>query len=410
MVLAALLLFLASWQSLQESSVAAYRSGDYAAYLLLMQQLEEQRPNHPQVLFNLAGAHALNGDAARTAEVLKRLAAMDVSFDLDAERDFDKVRSSPAFREAAAAMDAVRRKRVSTATIAFRFPERDLITEAIVYDPRTKSFFVSSIRKRKILRIDATGAIRDYGVRLDYAPVGMAVDADRRLLWVVTAAFERMEGFDASMKGRAALLAISLENGQIVQRIDGRGFLDSVAVARDHTVLVSDAAGTLYKLDGAELRTLVAPGRIRSPQGIAPSADENSVYVADYSGAIHRVDIRTGDALTLDAPPDVLLFGIDGLTRDGNSLIAVMNGVTLHRVVRFTLRGGGNAIAGSEILEMNTEHLDEPTSGTMARGAFYFVAASQGHRFTADSTPELSTLKEPVILRITAAGSSRPTH
>ena len=38
--------------------------------------------------------------------------------------------------------------------IAFRITEKDLIPEGIAYDATSKSFFVSSIHKNKILRID----------------------------------------------------------------------------------------------------------------------------------------------------------------------------------------------------------------------------------------------------------------
>lgn len=39
--------------------------------------------------------------------------------------------------------------------IAFRISEKDLIPEGIAYDPATASFFVSSIFKNKIIRIES---------------------------------------------------------------------------------------------------------------------------------------------------------------------------------------------------------------------------------------------------------------
>src|SRR5882762_11191566 len=46
--------------------------------------------------------------------------------------------------------------------IAFRLSEKDLIPEGIAFDPLTKSFYVSSINKRKIVKVDETGSVSDF--------------------------------------------------------------------------------------------------------------------------------------------------------------------------------------------------------------------------------------------------------
>jgi len=285
------------------------------------------------------------------------------------------------------------------AAVAFRFPEHDLITEGIAHDAKSGRFFVSSIRKHKVIEIAPDGKMRDFGPRLDYAPLGMAVDPARGLLWVTSSAFDRMEGYDESMKGRAALVALSLKDGRVAKKIETQGFLDSVGLAHDGTVLVSDSRGIVYTVSGDALQPLVTNRRIRSPQAITRSADRTSVYIADYSTGVYRVNVRTGDLLKLAAPADVAMSGIDGLTFTGRSLIAIQNAKEPHRVVRFDLRADGNAITAATVLDSGA-HLDEPTNGTMAGDAYYFVAASQGHRFDGGKTPAAAELSEPVIRRI----------
>lgn len=282
------------------------------------------------------------------------------------------------------------------AAVAFRFPERDLITEGIAHDAKSDRFFVSSIRKRKVIEVAPNGTMRDFGKRFDYAPVGMAIDPARGLLWVASAAFDRMEGYDASMKGRAALVALSLKDGSVVRKIEAEGFLDSVGIAEDGTVLVSEGRGTVYKVAGEELQPLVTNRRIRSPQAITRSASKDAMYIADYAGAIHRVHVRSGEVTTLTAPPDFAMFGIDGLNFTGDALIAIQNGKDPHRVVRFDLSPDGNSITAATTLESGA-HLDEPTNGTIAGDTYYFVAASQGHRFDGGKTPAAEELSEPVI-------------
>ena len=47
-------------------------------------------------------------------------------------------------------------------TVAFRIADPELIPEGIAYDPATKTFFVGSTYKRKIVAVDAAGKTRDF--------------------------------------------------------------------------------------------------------------------------------------------------------------------------------------------------------------------------------------------------------
>jgi hypothetical protein len=100
------------------------------------------------------------------------------------------------------------------------------------------------------------------------------------------------------------------------------------------------------------------------------------------------------------APPDsVSDYGIDGLYRHGNRLIAIQNGIQPHRVVAMKLSGDGLAIESSEILAMNLPEFDEPTLGTVVGDDFYFVANSHWNRFDADNNlPD--DLVGPIVLKI----------
>jgi len=46
--------------------------------------------------------------------------------------------------------------------VAFRISEKDLIPEGIAYDATSRSFFVSSIHKNKIIRIDERNKVTDF--------------------------------------------------------------------------------------------------------------------------------------------------------------------------------------------------------------------------------------------------------
>jgi hypothetical protein len=391
-------------QSLQQHALAAYKAKDYPTYLTDSGQIEQQRPGHPIALFNLAGAHALNGDARSATAALDRLADLQVWLDVAGETDFDAVRSDPAFARAAARIASVLETKKSSGTVAFQFDDPDLITESIAYDSRTRSFFVGSVRKRRVFRIAPNGAISELlgpAAGID-APNGLAVDATRRRLWVASTGSKRVEGFDAAHANPPALVAFSIDSGALMQRIEGaaKQFFDSVAVLDGGDVVVSDSNGSVLVLRKGEsaLQVLVPPGTLRSPQAIAP-LDARTFFVADYGSGIHRVDARTGKSQRLSVPPGVNVYGIDGLTYSGGSLLAIVNGYRPNRVQRLRLDAKRQAIVSAETLEMNTPQLDEPTNATVVGRTYYFVASSQGHRFDGETIDPKSSGK-PTIMKI----------
>jgi len=153
LVLLAVLLMAAAPKTLQQlfdEARAAYGRKDFAAYLTPMATLAALRPQHPLILAGYAGALALHGDGAEAVAQLERLTAMQVAPDLD-DHDLDGVRERADFRALAARVQALRRKVVGTPHLAYSLP-KGLETESITYDPKTDSFFVSAVRKRKILR------------------------------------------------------------------------------------------------------------------------------------------------------------------------------------------------------------------------------------------------------------------
>src|SRR3954469_17935129 len=75
----------------------AYQEKDFAAFLLNMKRAAELRPNHPRLMFNLAAAYALNGKPNEALSWLDRMTSMGLVFPADKEKDFDSIRTLPAF-------------------------------------------------------------------------------------------------------------------------------------------------------------------------------------------------------------------------------------------------------------------------------------------------------------------------
>jgi hypothetical protein len=93
------------------------------------------------------------------------------------------------------------------------------------------------------------------------------------------------------------------------------------------------------------------------------------------------------------------LFGIDGLYRHGNELIAIQNGIRPNRVAAFALGEDGLTVTGTRVLARNLPQFDEPTLGTLFGDSLLFVANSHWNRFDRDGNlPE--GLEGPIILEV----------
>src|SRR5471032_1684252 len=94
--------------------------------------------------------------------------------------------------------------------------DNGLIPEGIAYDAPSHSFFMGSIAKGKIVRIDADASVRDFADRLD--PIlGIAVDSPRRILYAVSTSALTEEGRKSR---RNAVLAYDVDNARLLRRAD----------------------------------------------------------------------------------------------------------------------------------------------------------------------------------------------
>jgi hypothetical protein len=160
--------------------------------------------------------------------------------------------------------------------------------------------------------------------------------------------------------------------------------LSDLAAGPDGTVYASDPqGGGIYRArrDSAQLTALVAPGTLRSPQGLAVSADGQRLYVSDYRYGLAMIDLASGAVSRLTSDVPAALDGIDGLWRDGDTLIAVQNGTSPMRISAFTLSADGTRITGHRILEQAHPDWTEPLGGNIAGGALTYVSTGQWDRY-----------------------------
>jgi sugar lactone lactonase YvrE len=394
-----------------QQAVRAYRAHDVPAFLRYASEAHRLRPDHGASTYAFASACAMAGDTGAALGALRGFAALGYTADVAADSDLVPLRGLPAFDSIRAALGRNATPLVR-GTPAFTLPEKDLLTEGIAYDPRTRSFFVGSVHRRKILRVDRHGHVTELvhpGADLPWAPLGMRVDAERRALWVAAAAVPQSAGFEPADSLRSGLFRFDLRTGALTGRFpvadDGAPHaLGDLTMTRAGDVYASDSRDpAIYRVRaGADsLERFVASPLLLSAQGLALDAGERALYVADYARGILRVDLDSREVRLLETAPDVMALGIDGLYADGRNLVGIQNGVAPARVVRLRLGARGDAIEALEVLERARPDYAEPTLGVMVGGELFYVANSQWERFGADGVIDApDRLEPPLILRL----------
>jgi hypothetical protein len=393
-----------------QQAVHAYESHDVPGFLRFASEAHRLRPTHGATVYALACAYALAGDTAGALDALRRFAALGYSADVAADSDLVTLRGMPAFDSVRAALGRNAAPLVRGRP-AFTLPERDLLTEGIAYDPRGRSFFVGSVHRQKILRVDRRGRVSEFvppGPALPWAPLGMRVDSTRHVLWVAAAAVRQSAGFDPADSLRSGLFRFDLSTGALTGRFpvpeDGAPHaLGDLTVTRAGDVYASDSrAPAIYRVRaGADsIERFVTSPLFLSAQGLALDAGEGALYVADYARGILRVDLASREVRLLDTGAGVAALGIDGLYPVAGGLVGIQNGVAPARVVRLRL-GARGRIVGLEVLERARPDYAEPTLGVIVGRELFYVANSQWERFGEDGgIAGAGGLRPPLVVRL----------
>jgi DNA-binding beta-propeller fold protein YncE len=361
---------------------AAYQKKDYQAFLDNFKKAAEVAPNHLEVMYNLARGHALVGNKAEALAILSKIVGLGLSMDIQENKDFDSIRASNEFKQLMIRVEKAG-KPVGNSTTAFTIPERDLIPEGMAYDPTTRHFYLGSIHKRKIVGIDKSGKSKDFTKeRQDglWGVLGMKVDVRRNVLWANSAAGPEEKEFN----GYSGVFKYDLATRKLIRKyvLDNKPqghLLNDLAINSRGDVFITDSAtGAVYMISQQrdELELFVQPGEFIYPNGITLSDDEKRLFVADWSKGISVISIDSRSVVPLSHPENVTLAGIDGLYFYENSLIAVQNGPSPARVIRFLLNADMNRVESANTIESNNTLFSIPTTGAITGGAFYYIANS----------------------------------
>lgn len=366
--------------------------------------LLKQRPADPTLWFFLSRFQAQAGDAAASIAALEKAGELGDGFLPDAA-GFAPVWRDPKFQAVRSRLEA-RLPRLDFAPTAFELQDRALVPEGIAHDGASRSFFVGSVAKKKVLRVDEDGTVSDFaGPDALLDPVlGVAVDAPRRVLYAVATSALTEEGRKAR---RNAVVAFDIDSRRMLQRyaVPQAQQLNDVAIAPGGRVFASDSAsGAIYEIavkGPGPSRELVPPGKVGGSNGLAASPDGRRLFVAHSTG-LAIVDIASGELKRVANETRESVAAIDGLYEWQGQLVGVQNVTNPGRVIIATLsRDGGTVTRVQTLLSHHHTALYEPTTGAVTDRGFFLLAATGVTHYNAQGKIDRpDEMPAPTILRI----------
>ena len=379
--------------------VAAYQAQDYDAMVAAARDSLDARPGFPGALFNLALAEVLSGDSAASLRTLNTLLMRGIDFGADEMDEFAALREMPGWDAYRQGIEALH-KPVGEAQVALQLDIDRFVPEGIAFDANGNAY-LGSIHQGQLIKV--AGEPHIISDRAGHWSVfGMRFHEDGGL-WLASAAIAQMAAVGED-EGKTGLFRIDPETGDVTHSAilpdNADAQLLGDLVIKGDTIFTTDSlSGAVYQYDVAtrQFTTIVNPGEMGSPQGLVLDASRQFLYVADYIGGLYRLSLANGSKVKLAVPESTTDYGIDGLYRHGNELIAIQNGIRPHRVVAYRLSDDGVSIEASRTLASNLPEFDEPTLGVVRGDDFYFVANSHWNRFdTENRLPD--GLSGPIIL------------
>jgi len=365
---------------LQGDAYAQRVAGDKQGRLRTVLEVAKLLNNAPSAVETLARAYADAGDNEHALAKLQQLADLGQDGESllhDDAKQFAAIAAKPQY-QAVLKQFAKNKAPISRAEPVLQLADAGLLAEDIDYDRQSRSFLITSVLEKKIVRVAADGHLSDFALSPSHWPMlAIKVDAERKLVWATEVA---MDGFIAAPKsdwGRSGVLCFDLRTGALHYRVEGRAHsaLGDLTLTREGTPIVSDGnGGGVYRLSEKRMQR-IDDGAFISPQTPTKHPDGRHVFVPDYVRGIGILDAATGEVEWLNQGQHAV-SGIDGLYYDREYLIATQNGTSPERVIRFRLDSTLTRIVSEDIIERSTATLGDPTHGVVIGDFFYYIANS----------------------------------
>jgi len=385
----------------------AYRAGDHQKFLEYTEKANSLDPGNYNIEYNLACGYALAGRADESVVFLEKLIEKGVGLNFDADSDFNSIRETDVYKSALLKVEKAKEP-IHNSELAYVIPEKDLIPEGIAYDPVGDAFYLGSIYKSKILKIERDGTVTEFKSQGEdglVSMIGMKVENEGKYLWACSCYGYQKDNIPKEKLGTAMLYKFDLSNGEVAGKWElpqsENHFMNDVVLNSDNDAFMTDShVPGVYMVNHVKekIEKFIDLEGFNYPNGIALSDNENLIYIAT-GNEIAVVDIRDKSISTLTHPENIITGNCDGLYFYKNSLIGIQG--FMSRIAKFNLNEEGTEVVGVEVLESFNPDFEIPTTGAIAGDEFYYIANAQLGKFDSNGKIfPMEKLTEVKIMRV----------
>ncbi len=288
----------------------------------------------------------------------------------------------------------------ATEPITLNF-EKDLIPEGIAIDSKSKTVFLNSLRKNKIVKC-----------KLDGSSPTEFIESNQ---------YNYLSGFGMTIKGdtlfalgnslpknnnKSILLLLNLKTGDLINSFSINDstfiYLNDLAISSNNDIYITDSESnkiyTIQRSSGT-LEVYLEDDEIAHSNGISISDDDKYLYLASYNTGIRIIDLKSKSILN---EPNMDHVGIDGMKYYKNSLIGIVNArrdTSKQGVFRYYLNETKEKIIRKEKIVPYGEHFILPTTFDIVDGHIFYIVNSQLNNLDQESNQIMDNNKlEPYLL------------
>lgn len=359
-------------------------AGEIAKETLVWKRLAALRPHVGALRYELAAAYAQQDMKSEAYNTLLELQAAGFSQEIENDARFEKVTTTEVWKYI---VQGFQRNRDSfgEGEVAYTLPREDLLIESLAYDPTRDQVLVGSVREGKVYAVEDDGSLKVIAEATEangmWGVLGIAVDAERGVLWVASTAVPHFKQYNAEEDlGKAGIFKFELASGKFVKSflspvVPGQSFvLSAIAAAADGSVYVADGVNNaIYQVRDDSFRRLLQAPHLSSVRALAVSGDSKRLYFSDVQRGVFGIDLESGKAFDLAVPAKLSLASIESMAWWNNHLLIVQNELPPNRIMRLKLSEDGRQIVLGHPLEANQQALPLQVGAALGEDAELFV-------------------------------------
>jgi len=378
--------------ALLKKAYAAKKEKDYKNLIRILKKAYGLQPFSPVIQYQLAEAYALNENKSKAFDTLIQIQKQGFYFDIANNSNFKNINSYPVFKYIKENMDAnIAHFGEGTESFVIDKSFSGLLFENIVYDSKSQSVLMGSLRDGRVIKVSEDGSIIDLiapskgGKKGPWAAIDLAVDAANDVLWLASSGISQFGKINKESSGLSGIFKYQLSTGKLIKTYflpakGGPTLIRSIHLTdQGDLYLVESVRNIVLKLPKGEDKFHIAfeTTKYKSLNRITSDETGKILYLSDDIEGIIILNLKQKEVYTIKNKPSLNLTDISDMMFDDNALIIIQNGFKPERIMRLQLNKNKFVVKHIFPIEVANPKFNVPTYGVVIEEGLFYIANSQ---------------------------------